>query len=102
MVVSDIKERLSPKKAPPVTAAIIIGRDIPDSSHIPVAIGTSATTVPTEVPMQMEIIAAARKTPGRSISAGRLFTVRFTIASTAPIPLAVAAKAPASTKIHII
>ena len=64
---------------------------------MPAAIGTSATTVPTLVPMESEIKQAAIKSPGRSIFVGRIFMVRFTVASIAPMLLAEAAKAPART-----
>ena len=66
----------------------------------PAAIGTSATTVPTLVPMDTEIKQAARNSPGRIMLAGRMLSARLTVASTAPIALAEAAKEPANTYIH--
>ena len=66
----------------------------------PAAIGTSATTVPTLVPMDTEIKHAARNSPGRIMLAGRMLSARLTVASTAPIALAEAAKEPANTYIH--
>ena len=69
MVVSDMNERLSPKKAPPTTIAVIkavkpgcapIGSSFP---AISAPIGTSAAIVPTLVPMDMEMKHAAMNRP---------------------------------------
>ena len=62
-VVSEIKERLSPKKAPPTTTPVMNGMPIPVCAAIPVAMGTRATTVPTDVPIAMEMKQAARNRP---------------------------------------
>ena len=62
-VVSEIKDRLSPKKAPPTMMAVMKGMLMPASAAMPEAMGTSATMVPTEVPMAMEMKQAARKRP---------------------------------------
>ena len=102
IVVSDIKDRLSPKNAPPTTSAIIKGRELPVCSAIPTATGVRATTVPTEVPIDSEMKHAAKNNPGNNMPAGRNRKVRFTVASMAPILLAVVAKAPANTKIQIM
>ena len=66
----------------------------------PAAIGTSATTVPTLVPMETEMKQAARKSPGRIMLAGRTLSAKLTVASTDPIAFADAANAPTSTYIH--
>ena len=63
MVVSDMKERLSPKKAPPTTIATIKGTLEPHSAARPVAIGASATMVPTDVPTAIEMKQAVRNSP---------------------------------------
>ena len=71
MVVSEMKERLSPKKAPPTMIAVMKGvlTNAPEapvrasSSAIPAATGTRATMVPTLVPIDMEMKQAARKSP---------------------------------------
>ena len=63
MVVSDMKERLSPKKAPPTTIASIKGTLEPHSAASPVAMGASATIVPTEVPTAIEMKQEVRKSP---------------------------------------
>ena len=102
MVVSLINERLSPKKAPPTTTAVIIAIGVPVLWAIPAAMGTRATMVPTLVPMLKEIKQAARKSPARSICAGSKVSVRFTVASILPMTLAELANAPARTKIQSI
>ena len=58
--------------------------------------------VPTEVPMESEMKQAARKMPASSRWSGRRRSVRFTVASMAPISLALWANAPARMKIQII
>ena len=69
IVVSDMNDRLSPKNDPPtmipVMKAVYEDRLSPPESAgaIPAAIGTSATIVPTLVPMDMEIKHEARKSP---------------------------------------
>ena len=102
MVVSEMNERLSPKNEPPTTAATNTAVDAPVCSATPAAIGVSATMVPTLVPMDSEMKHAARNSPASIISAGSSDNVRLTVASMLPITFAELAKAPASTKIHII
>ena len=102
MVVSEIKDRLSPKKAPPTISPVSIANERPDWPAIPDAIGTRATTVPTLVPMDIEMKHDARNSPASSHLPGRIVRVRLTVASTLPIALAVVANAPAITKIQII
>ena len=63
IVVSEMKERLSPKKAPPTMMAVMKGTPAPISEAMPAAIGTRATMVPTLVPTDMEIKHEARKRP---------------------------------------
>lgn len=64
---------------------------------MPAAMGTKATTVPTLVPMDMEMKQAATNSPAKIMLGGSTLSVRFTVASMAPISLAEAAKAPAKT-----
>ena len=97
-----MNERLSPKKAPPITSALIKGTLTSVRDANPTATGIRATIVPTDVPMDREIKHEARNTPARSRLSGRRYRVRFTVASMAPIALADCAKAPASMKIQII
>ena len=63
MVVSEMNERLSPKNAPPTTAATSIAVGCPVDVAIPVAIGTNAATVPTEVPMLSDTKHAVTNSP---------------------------------------
>ena len=79
-----------------------MANELPVCSAIPTATGVKATTVPTDVPIDNDIKHAAKNKPGSSMLAGNNRKVRFTVASIAPILLAVVAKAPARTKIHII
>ena len=58
--------------------------------------------MPTLVPMDIEMKHAARNSPARISFPGNILKVRLTVASTLPIALALAAKAPAMTKIQII
>ena len=102
MVVSEINERLSPKSAPPTTIATIHATSHPICCARAEAMGVSATIVPTDVPTDNEVKQAARNIPAGRNLAGTTLIVRATVASTAPICLVEAAKAPASTNIHII
>ena len=63
MVVSDINYSLSPYIAPPTTAATSIAVGCPVDVAIPVAIGTNAATVPTEVPMLSDTKHAVTNSP---------------------------------------
>ena len=92
-----MKERLSPKKEPPTTIATMRGSVEPVCSAMPTATGVSATTVPTEVPIESEMKQAARKSPGSSMLSGSRRSVRVTVASMAPMAPAALANAPAST-----
>ena len=102
IVVSDMKDRLSPKKAPPTTIAVISGIFAPVECAKPAAIGVSATIVPTLVPIESDMKQAAINSPARSILPGRRFSVKLTVASMLPISFALFAKAPARTNIHNI
>ena len=102
IVVSEMNERLSPKKDPPTTIAEINAAEMPVSAAIPVATGTSATIVPTLVPTAIEMKQAARNSPAKRSLPGSSCKVMLTVASIAPISFAVVAKAPARIKIQII
>lgn len=102
IVVSEMNERLSPKKAPPTTMAVSQASFMPVSPARPAATGTSATTVPTEVPIENETKHEARNSPAGRRLPGSRWSVSATVASTAPMLRADSAKAPASTKIQII
>ena len=102
IVVSDINDRLSPKKEPPTTTATMKGSAISVFSASPTATEVRATIVPTLVPIDREIKQAAINIPASSRLSGRICNVRLTVASIAPICLALCAKAPARINIHII
>lgn len=101
-VVSDMNERLSPKNAPPTTIPTMYGRLSPVSWAMPHAIGTTAAIVPMLVPTENEIRQAVMNSPAYIILAGMMPRVAATVASTAPMFLAIPAKAPARMKIRII
>ena len=61
-----------------------------------------ATVVPTDVPIDMEMKHAAMKSPGMRNDGGNTDSVRLTVASIAPRPLASDEKAPANMKIQIM
>ena len=69
---------------------------------IPAAIGTSATTVPTLVPILIEMKQAARNNPGKIKFDGNTLNARLTVVSILPIAFAEAANAPARTYIQSI
>ena len=75
---------------------------MPVFSASPMATGVSATMVPTLVPIDKEMKQEARKMPANKRLSGRIWSVRFTVASMAPICLALCAKAPARMNIHTI
>lgn len=65
IVVSLIKDRLSPKKAPPTIIATTASVDSPSSGASPKATGVNAAIVPTEVPIANETMQVEMKSPGR-------------------------------------
>ena len=72
IVVSEIKERLSPKKEPPTTIAVRNGVESEVSAAIPLAIGARATMVPTLVPIDMDIKQEARNSPANRKLEGKI------------------------------
>ena len=88
IVVSDIIERLSPKYAPPITAAHVKGRFNPAACATPIAIGAIAATVPIDVPIAVEIKHDIRNTPGTRAALGINVSPRLTTDSTPPIDFA--------------
>ena len=109
IVVSEMNERLSPKNEPPtimavmneVSIAVAVGSGQISCAR-PAARGTSATMVPTLVPMDIDMKHEARKSPAYIRFPGRMRSVMLTVASIAPIAFAVDANAPARINIHII
>ncbi len=63
IVVSDMNDRLSPKKAPPTAMAVMKATLWSVFSASPAAMGTSAAMVPTEVPTDRLMKHAAMKSP---------------------------------------
>ncbi len=100
MVVSEMNERLSPKNAPPSTVATNSGTSPSAPYAISTTSGTRATTVPTDVPIDIDMKHAPAKIAGSSSDGGKNRSVTPTVASIAPILLASAAKAPAMMNIH--
>ena len=98
----EIKDKLSPKNEPPTTMATMKGRAISVFSASPTATGVRATMVPTLVPIDREMQQAAMNIPANNKLSGRICNVRLTVASMAPICLALCAKAPARMNIQII
>ena len=72
IVVSLINDRLSPKKAPPTVAAVSMAISMPAVFDISAAIGIKAAIVPTEVPIEREMMHAAKNIPGSSMLAGSI------------------------------
>ena len=97
-----MKDRLSPKKAPPTIIASIIGILVPVVCANPIAIGANATIAPTLVPIDRLIKHVEMNNPARIILSGKTDNIRFTVASTHPISFAVLANAPANINIQII
>ena len=81
----EMKDRLSPKNDPPTTIATAHAVSHPICSARPVTTGVSATIVPTEVPIDIEIKQAAMKMPAGRNASGINRSVSCTVASTAPI-----------------
>ena len=99
IVVSEIIDRLSPNMAPETHEAIIRGRLRPVLSTMPIAIGTRAPIVPIDVPVAVPRKADMMNIPAVISEAGMMDIPKLTVASTPPIALATAEKAPASRNI---
>ena len=97
-----MKDRLSPKNAPPITIATMRFIFTPVVCAKPIAIGVRATIVPTLVPIDKLIKQVEINNPARIILSGNTDSMKFTVASTHPISFAVLANAPANMNIHII
>ena len=103
IVVSEIIDKLSPNMAPQITAPTQSASGIDAVSLIPTAIGVKATTVPTEVPIEIEIKQAMIKIPTTAMFAGRILSPKFTALVAPPAAVTDPENAPANknTK-HII
>ena len=98
MVVSEMKDRLSPNMAPPTTVATHSGREKPPFRETSAAMGTSTVMVPTLVPIAMEMRQAMRNSPGTANRPGRTLKSRLAVLTAPPAALAMPLKAPASRK----
>ncbi len=72
----------------------------PPACASPSAIGVTAVTVPTEVPVEMEMNADITKTPAAMNCGGMKVIPRFTTESTPPIAEETDVNAPANKKDH--
>ena len=99
IVVSEIKERLSPNMAPHTTAPTQIETGKLVCCDTPSAIGASAVMVPMEVPMEMDIKQPIIKRPTTINCGGMMESPRFTVLSTPPAAVTIPENAPATRKI---
>ena len=70
MVVSEMKDRLSPNMAPPITAPMHRGREKPATWATATAMGVMRVMVPTEVPMAVDTKQAATNSTATDAQAG--------------------------------
>ena len=70
IVVSEMKDRLSPNMAPPMTEPMHKGREKPDTSDTATAMGVMRVMVPTEVPMAVDTKQAATNSTAAEAQAG--------------------------------
>ena len=70
MVVSEMKERLSPNMAPPMTEPMQSGRENPETLETATAMGVISVMVPTLVPMATETKHAATNRTATAAQAG--------------------------------
>ena len=87
IVVSDIKDKLSPNIAPPMTIPTASGVGIPILLAKPIPIGTMAVIVPIEVPIEKDIKQEIINSPGNKKAVGTKRNAQFTVASRAPISI---------------
>ena len=88
IVVSEMKERLSPNIAPPTTIPLTSATLTPVLDAISIQIGIKAATVPIEVPIEKLSIQPIKNNPGRIMLAGKIEIPMFVTVSVACIPLA--------------
>ena len=100
MVVSEIKDRLSPNIAPPTTIPTQKGRGRPPFCETAQAIGARTEIVPTLVPMAMEIRHAITNRPGTANLPGMILSSRLAVLEAPPACEAIPLKAPAIRKIN--
>ena len=99
MVVSEMKDRLSPNIAPPTTAPSSMTMFKLAFSATPTAMGVMAAMVPMEGPQAVDISMAMINTPPSRNWVGTRDNPRFTTASRPPMTLATEENAPDREKI---
>jgi hypothetical protein len=99
MVVSDIKDKLSPKKLPPTTTAVASAVSVFVLVATPTAMGVSAAIVPQLVPILIETMHDVTNSPVRIKLPGRNDSTRLTTLCTHPMSFAILENAPANMKI---
>ena len=98
IVVSDIKERLSPNIAPPITEPTQSARSKPDASDTAAAIGAISVIVPTDVPMAVDTKHATTKSTATANLAGISDSIKYATLSALLRPTT-PTKLPATRKI---
>ena len=98
MVVSEMKERLSPNMAPPTTVPTHSASGRPPFSAAFAAIGTRIVIVPTLVPIAMEIRLAITNSPGIASCPGMMLRSRLAVLAAPPACWAIPPNAPAARK----
>ena len=98
---SEIKERLSPNIAPPMTDATQNARSKPDASDTAAAIGTRSVIVPTEVPIATDTKQATTNKTATENLAGINVSIKYATLSALLLPTT-PTKDPAVKKISSI
>ena len=101
IVVSDIKDRLSPNIAPPITDPTHSGRLNPDAAETATAIGVISVIVPTDVPMAVDTKQATTKSTATANLAGISDSIKYATLSALLLPTT-PTKVPATRKISSI
>ena len=86
IVVSEIKERLSPNIAPPITDATQNASSNPDAAETADAIGTRSVIVPTDVPIATETKQATTNNTATAYLAGIRESIQYATLSALPLP----------------
>ena len=100
IVVSEMKDRLSPKNAPPMMDDTVRAMLASVALASPTPNGLKAMTVPMAVPVAMETKQEDTNSPASMNRGGKTSNVTSTVASIQPIAFALLAKAPARRKIQ--
>ena len=100
-MVSEMKERLSPNIAPPMTEATQNARSKPDALETAAAIGTRSVIVPTEVPIATDTKHATTNKTATENLAGISVSIKYATLSALLLPTT-PTKEPAVRKIRSI